>query len=88
VTGLVDSPERASHLITLEADQTVSIEVTSSDKLVNFSLVGLTDGRIYKRLVNEDRKFEFTSSVTQDYEITVVREEDRSSYAIYVNLLN
>jgi len=84
LSGYTASPDRESYLIALEEEDSLSIEVTSADGLVGFSFIGVTDGQVYKRLVDGGGKWVFTSSMAQDYEIRIARSEGGSSYGLYV----
>jgi len=88
IPGYIAFPDSVNYLMSLKEGQTVSLQVTSTDGLANFSLIGMTEGQIYKPLTSEDRKFIFTSSVDQDYEIAVSRSEGDSTYGLYVRLLD
>jgi hypothetical protein len=80
-------PAVKSYLVRASAGQRMTAAIVSRNDAANFSIVGLTDGVPYKRVVFEDRLFSFVLDPTRDYLIAVqvpsCRAEFVLSLAIY-----
>lgn len=72
VSGKVQFPNRNEYLLRANAGQQMTLEIVSPGNLANFTVTGVNDGQLYKRLENEDRTWAGALPVTQDYVIAVV----------------
>lgn len=71
INGHLAAGESIEYLAWAQGGQWTHLEIVSDNNVANFSLVGVSDGQPYKRLVNEDRFWDGALPLTQDYRIGV-----------------
>lgn len=77
-TGTVTAATPVRFHMLLELGQLLYVNVVSEENLADFSLEGLANGQVYKRIVNENRSLSFVVPVTQVYEIRIEAPEDEA----------
>jgi hypothetical protein len=77
-TGTVTAASPVRFHMLLELGQLLYVNVVSAENLADFSLEGLANGQVYKRIVNENRSLSFVVPVTQVYEIRIEAPEDEA----------
>ncbi|MCA9929120.1 MAG: hypothetical protein KC419_11600, partial [Anaerolineales bacterium] len=75
INGHLAAGESIEYLAWAAATQRMHVEIVSPNNVANFAVEGTSDGQPYKRLVNENRFWDGTLPLAQDYLIRVTTLE-------------
>lgn len=83
-SGYVTPTYSPQYLVRLLAGQDISMSLRSDGDWANFSVVGVTDGVMYKTAADLQDDFAFRTTRAQDYLVTVVTPRDQNfTFTVY-----
>lgn len=76
------------YLLWAAAGQTMSVEIVSTTNNVLFHIEGVSDGQVYKHLLDGESSWQGNLSLSQDYLITVDKVGDTATYTLHVSVVD
>jgi hypothetical protein len=86
ISGQLTGEQQAAYLLAVAAGQTLAISVDSTDNNVLFHLAGVSDGQIYKHLLDGESSWSGTLPVSQDYLLTLDQVGDTATFTLSITL--
>lgn len=86
ITGSVEGPADIRYLLRAEAGQTMVVKVTDPAGGVLFHLQGMSDGQIYKHLLDGESSWQGVLPQTQDYLLALNVSGGTTTYSVYVSI--
>jgi hypothetical protein len=86
--GVLDGTTQARYVLWAAAGQTMRVDVTSPNNGVLFHVQGVSDGQVYKHLLDGEFRWEGDLSLSQDYLITLDGVGRGTNYRLQVSVVN
>jgi hypothetical protein len=86
--GTLDGETQARYVLWAAAGQKMAVSVTSPNNGVLFHVQGVSDGQVYKHLLDGEMSWEGTLSLSQDYLITLDAVGGTTNYTLALSVVN
>jgi hypothetical protein len=87
VSNTVTHPNRIEYILRAARKQQMTVTINSPGNAANFSVLGVDDGSLLKRLENEDRTWVGNLPTTQDYLIAVAVPSGSAAFTLTVIII-